>query len=63
MVNKFPYNSEFLKLLCILCLFFQVNLEAKVICSSSIPRALTREAEFTDTKFLTVGRSNNTYHR
>lgn len=41
----------------------QVNLEAKVICSSSIPRTLTREAEFTDTKFLIVGRSKNTYHR
>ena len=44
-------------------LFVQVNLEAKVICSSSIPRALTREAEFTDAKFLIVGRSKNTYHR
>ncbi|KQJ95790.1 hypothetical protein BRADI_3g19020v3 [Brachypodium distachyon] len=41
----------------------QVNLEAKVICSSSIPRALTREAELTDANFIVVGRSRSTYHR
>ncbi|XP_037456395.1 probable receptor-like serine/threonine-protein kinase At5g57670 [Triticum dicoccoides] len=41
----------------------QVNLEAKVICSSSIPRALAREAEQTDAKFLVVGRSRSKYHR
>lgn len=41
----------------------QVNLEAKVICSSSIARALTLEAALTDANFLIVGRSRNTYHR
>ncbi|KAK3121254.1 hypothetical protein QOZ80_8BG0649430 [Eleusine coracana subsp. coracana] len=41
----------------------QVNLEAKVICSSNIARALTQEAALTDANLLIVGRSRNAYHR
>ncbi|KAL5229481.1 hypothetical protein ABZP36_028257 [Zizania latifolia] len=41
----------------------QVNLEAKVVCSTSIWRALTQEAAMTDANFLIVGRSANAYRR
>ncbi|XP_066325635.1 probable receptor-like serine/threonine-protein kinase At5g57670 isoform X2 [Miscanthus floridulus] len=41
----------------------QINLEAKVICSSNIGRALTQEAALTDGNILIVGRSRNGYHR
>ncbi|AQK40782.1 ATP binding protein isoform 2 [Zea mays] len=41
----------------------QINLEAKVICSSNIGRALTQEAALTDGNILIVGRSRNAYHR
>ncbi|XP_062195099.1 probable receptor-like serine/threonine-protein kinase At5g57670 [Phragmites australis] len=41
----------------------QINLEAKVICSSNIGRALTQEAALTDGNILIVGRSRNAYDR
>ncbi|RLN05196.1 putative receptor-like serine/threonine-protein kinase [Panicum miliaceum] len=41
----------------------QINLEAKVVCSSNIGRALTQEAALTDGNILIVGRSRNAYHR
>ncbi|KAJ1267965.1 hypothetical protein BS78_07G099600 [Paspalum vaginatum] len=41
----------------------QINLEAKVICSSNIGKALTQEAALTDGNILIVGRSRNAYHR
>ncbi|CAD6265750.1 unnamed protein product [Miscanthus lutarioriparius] len=41
----------------------QINLEAKVVCSSNIGRALTQEAALTDGNILIVGRSRNGYHR
>ncbi|EEC83194.1 hypothetical protein OsI_28446 [Oryza sativa Indica Group] len=41
----------------------QVNLEAKVVCSPSIWRALTQEATLTDANFLIVGRSGNACRR
>ncbi|CAL5007215.1 unnamed protein product [Urochloa decumbens] len=41
----------------------QINLEAKVVCSSNIGRALTQEAAMTDGNILIVGRSRNAYHR
>ncbi|KAG8087014.1 hypothetical protein GUJ93_ZPchr0010g8078 [Zizania palustris] len=44
-------------------MWYQVNLEAKVVCSTSVWRALTREAAMTDANFLIVGRSANAYRR